>query len=95
VTCKQRKKPIRTCVACRNADDKRALVRFVRLADGTVQLDASGKQAGRGAYVCADAECFAKARKTRALERALRCPIAAADYDRLSAVFGTEVIKNA
>ena len=34
-------------------------------------LDASGRLAGRGAYLCADGSCWTTALKKRAIERAL------------------------
>ena len=64
--------PIRTCVACRSADAKRGLLRVVRQPDGTVLYDAKGKIAGRGAYVCAQPDCIALARKQKKLERSLK-----------------------
>jgi hypothetical protein len=64
--------PIRTCVACRSTDAKRGLLRVVRQPDGTVLYDAKGKIAGRGAYVCAQADCIALARKQKKLERSLK-----------------------
>jgi predicted RNA-binding protein YlxR (DUF448 family) len=64
--------PIRTCVACRSTDAKRGLLRVVRQPDGTVMFDAKGKIAGRGAYVCAQADCIALARKQKKLERSLK-----------------------
>jgi predicted RNA-binding protein YlxR (DUF448 family) len=64
--------PIRTCVACRETDAKRDLLRVVRQADGTVCYDPKGKLSGRGAYVCARAECIALARKQKKLERSLK-----------------------
>ena len=64
--------PIRTCVACRRSDAKQGLLRVVRQADGTVVYDTKGKLSGRGAYVCAAAQCIALARKQKKLERALR-----------------------
>ena len=79
-----RKQPLRSCVACRRAADKRALVRFVRAADGRVACDPTGKQAGRGAYLCEGRSCFERARKSHLLDRALRVKISEADYERLS-----------
>lgn len=64
--------PQRTCVACRRTDNKRGLVRVVRLADNRVAVDPTGKKAGRGAYVCAEQGCWEVALGRRALERALR-----------------------
>ena len=68
--------PIRTCVACRTSGGKRGLLRVVRLPEGAgVVLDLSGKRAGRGAYVCASAECVTNALKRKAFERSLKAAI--------------------
>lgn len=74
-------------MACRAGADKRALIRFVRNLDGTVSCDPTGKRAGRGAYLCADDGCFARARKGRALERALKVGLREDDYLRLHGEF--------
>lgn len=58
------------CVGCREMKPKRELVRVVCNKDGEVFVDPTGKAAGRGAYVCKNADCLGKAVKTRALERA-------------------------
>ena len=65
---------MRLCVACRQMYPKSELLRIVRTEDGAV-IDRTGKLNGRGAYLCAKAECFEKAIKIRALERALEIPI--------------------
>ena len=72
---KPRKIPQRQCVGCRTMKDKRSLIRVVRSPEGTVSLDFKGKLPGRGAYVCPDPACLKKARKSRALERALETEI--------------------
>jgi predicted RNA-binding protein YlxR (DUF448 family) len=72
-----RRFPRRTCVACRTERDKRDLVRVVRTTDGDLRLDASGRVNGRGAYLCADASCWALAVKKSALQRALGVPLTA------------------
>jgi hypothetical protein len=48
-----------------------------------VVLDERGKLPGRGAYLCARLECVEKARKTKALSRALKTEVRADVYDRL------------
>ena len=68
---KQKKIPMRMCSGCREMKPKRELVRVVRDAQGNVSLDLTSKAPGRGAYVCHSVECFQKARKMRAFERAL------------------------
>jgi len=57
---------------CRQIDAKRALIRLVRDADGRVAIDRSGKQPGRGAYLCHNPECWALALRRHAIERALK-----------------------
>jgi uncharacterized protein len=64
--------PQRTCIACRKVDAKRGLVRLVRLPEGRVAVDATGKKAGRGAYLCAERGCWDVATKRKAIERALK-----------------------
>jgi predicted RNA-binding protein YlxR (DUF448 family) len=80
-----RKPSIRTCTGCATTSDKREVVRFVRLPDGSVELDATGKAGGRGAYVCARMECFEVAVRKRRLSSALRVNLKEDDTDRLRA----------
>lgn len=72
-----RKVPQRTCVACRTVRPKRDLVRVVRLLDGTVVVDPTGKKSGRGAYLCRQRPCWDLALQRGALERALKQAIPA------------------
>lgn len=67
---KPRKIPQRQCLGCREMKNKKDLIRVVRSPEGEISLDFRGKKPGRGAYVCPSAPCLAKARKSRALERA-------------------------
>jgi len=69
-----KKRPIRTCVACRSSDEKTDLLRVVRTAAGELLIDRTGKKPGRGAYVCRSAACVAAAVKKKSFERALRTP---------------------
>jgi len=48
---------------------KAELIRVVKSPEGEISLDLDGKKPGRGAYLCPDAACFKRSRKTRALER--------------------------
>jgi len=68
---KPRKIPMRTCVGCRTSRPKRELVRIVRDPQGELHVDATGKLAGRGAYICPDIACFDAAVKGKRLEKAL------------------------
>ncbi len=81
-----RKKRIahRTCVACRKVKPKRELIRLVRVADGNVEVDPSGKEAGRGAYLCAARECWEIGLKGNQLEHALRTTVTRASREQLA-----------
>jgi len=80
---KPKKIPQRQCVGCREMKEKRELIRVVKSPEGDVSLDFRGKKPGRGAYVCPDAACLKKARKSRALERAFSAAIPPEVYDAL------------
>ncbi len=80
---KQKKIPQRQCLGCREMKDKRSLIRVVRSPEGEISLDFMGKKPGRGAYVCPNAECLRKARKSRALERAFSAQIPEGVYEEL------------
>jgi predicted RNA-binding protein YlxR (DUF448 family) len=64
--------PQRTCVACRSTDAKRTLIRLVRTPEGSVEVDPTGKRAGRGAYLCARVRCWERGINEKTLVRALR-----------------------
>jgi predicted RNA-binding protein YlxR (DUF448 family) len=80
-----RRVPQRTCIACRSTEAKRGLVRVVRTPEGRVELDATGKKNGRGAYVHESRECWDEALKKDRLGRALKVAVAAEDFERLKA----------
>lgn len=67
-----KKIPQRTCTGCREAKDKKDLIRVVRDKEGNVSVDATGKKNGRGAYICANAQCLEKAIKNKGLARTLK-----------------------
>ena len=78
-----KKIPLRRCNGCGESKPKKELVRVVRAGDGTVSLDLTGKKPGRGAYVCPNSECLKRARKSRALERALDTAIPEGVYEEM------------
>ena len=80
---KVKKIPQRQCVGCREMKGKKELIRVVKSPEGKISLDFSGRSPGRGAYVCPAAACLARARKSRALERAFDTAIPAEVYDAL------------
>ena len=81
-----KRKPQRTCVGCRQIAVKRELIRVVRTSDGRVEIDTSGKQAGRGAYLCANRTCWQRALDQKQLNRALKIALCDEDDARLTSV---------
>lgn len=84
-TVRQKHVPQRSCVVCRQVRSKRELTRLVSLPEQGVQIDPSGKMAGRGAYLCGDPACWEKAARGEALGKALRVNLTEQDRARLSA----------
>ena len=78
-----KKIPLRQCTGCREMKPKKELIRVVRSPEGEVSLDFKGKLPGRGAYVCPAEDCLARARKSRALERAFSAQLPAEVYEAL------------
>jgi predicted RNA-binding protein YlxR (DUF448 family) len=68
-------------VGCRTVLAKRQLLRLVRTEQG-VQLDPTGKRAGRGAYLHDRRSCW-EAGLRGSLARALKIELSAADRERL------------
>ena len=80
---RRKHKPQRMCVACRQSQDKKTLVRLVRTSDG-VFVDETGKLPGRGAYLHADPSCW-ESGMNKHLQKALRTTISEEDLARLRA----------
>ena len=80
--------PQRTCVACRKVRAKRELIRLVRVADGSIEIDTGGKKEGRGAYLCPEQECWTLGLKSGRLERTLRTTFDNYNRQRLIEVAG-------
>lgn len=84
--------PQRTCVACRQVKAKQELIRLVRLADSTVEVDKGGNKAGRGAYLCLAPECWELGLKGGRLEHTLRTSLTRDNLEQLIK-FGIEFMK--
>ena len=70
-----KKIPERMCCGCSEMKPKKELIRIVRTAENEVKLDFTGRLNGRGAYICPDKECLAKARKSGRIARSFVCEI--------------------
>jgi len=69
------------CVGCQEMKNKKELLRIVRTPNGEIILDATGKKAGRGAYICRSEQCLTTAVKEKKLEKALKQAIEANVYE--------------
>lgn len=79
----QKKIPQRMCVGCQQMKNKKELLRVVRTPEAEIVWDTTGKKAGRGAYVCKEEACLAKAFKEKRLEKALKQVVEPAIYEAL------------
>lgn len=79
--------PQRTCVGCHTVLPKRSLTRLVRRPEG-VQIDPSGKLAGRGAYLHNRRSCWERGLKG-SLAHALKVALTPADIEHLREFMST------
>ena len=84
----KKKIPMRKCVGCGEMKPKKELMRILRTPDGEFMPDTTGKNIGRGAYICYSKECFQKAVKNKGLERSFKQAIPQEVYDRLEKEMG-------
>lgn len=75
--------PQRTCIGCNLKKDKKELLRIVKNKQNKISIDKTGKQDGRGAYICNNVDCLEKAKKTKRLERSFEMKIDEEIYENL------------
>lgn len=80
---KQKKIPMRKCVASGEMKPKKEMVRVVRSKDGEVSIDSTGKKNGRGAYVSLDVDLVKNAKEKDILSNALNANVTDDFYDEL------------
>ncbi|WLR52377.1 YlxR family protein [Bacillus tianshenii] len=83
---KQRKVPMRKCVASQEMKPKQELIRIVRSKEGEVSIDPTGKKNGRGAYLTLEKDCILKAKKKNILANHLKADINDEIYEELLAL---------
>lgn len=71
------------CFVCRNAYNKKDLIRLVKTSTGEIFLDKTGKMNGRGAYICKNKDCIEQIRKQKVLNRAFKCEFPVSVYTKL------------
>lgn len=65
-----KKIPMRQCTGCAERKPKNELIRIVRTPEDKIVLDFSGKQNGRGAYICKNDNCLTLAIKKKRIDNA-------------------------
>ena len=78
--------PQRTCMGCNSKKDKKDLIRIVKNKNNEISIDKTGKQDGRGAYICNNEQCLEKAIKTKRIERTLGIKISEEVYSNLKKI---------
>lgn len=78
-----RQTPQRTCLGCRQVKAKRELIRIVRTPDGNIEIDAAGRKAGRGSYLCPNLECWEAGLKGNRLGYTLHTSLSQANREQL------------
>lgn len=84
---KEKKIPLRMCIACREMKPKKEMLRIVKNAAGEIRLDFSGKLPGRGAYICNSEACIKKLNKAKLLHKTFSCEVDADVYARIEEEF--------
>ena len=83
---KVKKIPMRSCVVTREKLPKQELIRVVRTPENEVVVDLTGKANGRGAYLKKDLEVFAKAQKSKVLNRILEVEVKDEVFEELKKI---------
>ena len=78
-----KKVPLRQCIGCGEMKSKKEMIRVLKTADDTIEIDATGRRNGRGAYLCPSMDCWKKAVKSKGLERSLKMAIPKEVYEAL------------
>ena len=83
--------PQRTCIVCRTQKNKNELLRIVKNKENIIKVDESGKEPGRGAYICYNMECLEKAQKSKKIEKALGAKINDEIYEQIKKAIENKV----
>ena len=81
-----KKQVTRTCMGCNQKKDKSELIRIVKNKNNEISIDETGKQEGRGAYICNSKECLEKLIKSKRLNKVFKTEISDEIYDKLRGV---------
>lgn len=80
---KTKKIPLRTCIVTKEKLPKQELIRVVRTPEKEIIIDETLRANGRGAYLKKDLEVFEKAKRTKALNKALEVEVPDTLFEKL------------
>ncbi|HIN35520.1 MAG TPA: YlxR family protein [Dehalococcoidia bacterium] len=70
---------------------KAKLVRIVRTSQGPIIVDTTGRESGRGAYLCHIPECWGRALEKRALDRSFKQDLSDQDLKPIKTYFEANI----
>lgn len=73
----------RMCIACREMQDKKQLLRILKTKEGELFIDNTGKKNGRGAYICKNEVCLKKLIKQKSLNKSFKMNINEEFYKKI------------
>ena len=79
-----KKIPMRQCIGCQEMKSKKEMIRVLKTTEDEIVLDTTGKKNGRGAYVCRNAACVEKCRKSKVLSRTFDCTVDDSVFEELT-----------
>jgi predicted RNA-binding protein YlxR (DUF448 family) len=85
---KQKKIPLRKCVATNTQYPKSEMFRIVRTTENDVVVDLTGKLKGRGAYLSKSIDAIKQSEKKRILDRHLEVTVPEKVYQELYRILG-------
>lgn len=88
---KEKKIPLRKCVATNEQHPKGEMFRIVHTIEGNVVIDPSGKIRGRGAYLSKSKAAVTMAMKKKILDRHLETQIPEEIYQQLLNILGENI----
>lgn len=80
---KNKKVPMRRCIASNEMKPKKEMIRIVKSKDGVLSVDPTGKMNGRGAYLSLEPEIVKEAWKQHLLNRQFGMEVSDEFYQKL------------
>ncbi len=80
---KIKKIPLRMCICCKQMKPKKEMLRVVKVNENEFVLDETGKQNGRGAYICKESDCISVSISKKLLNKSYKQKVNDSVYDSI------------